>query len=148
MPDEIRDIVIEKLIELLEIGIDQFTHNTRPFLSGIQQAQYRLLFLLCQVPMESMSNLGKMMYISKPYMTVLVDSLSKEGYVERLSDPHDRRIVNIAITEAGRVKIGDIRVIIAEKLSLQIQALSNEEMETLKNAVDQIIHIYKKYQTH
>jgi DNA-binding MarR family transcriptional regulator len=145
MSTQNHEIVAEKLIELLEIGIDQFTRNTRPFLSGIQEAQYRLLYYLCQFPMESMTNLGKMMYISKPYMTVLVDSLIKDGYVQRLSDPHDRRIINIAITDAGREKLREIRVLMAENLRNQIQRIKQSDLDVLESAATQIIEVYKKY---
>ncbi|NLW76596.1 MAG: MarR family transcriptional regulator [Methanomicrobiales archaeon] len=145
MSTQNHEMVAEKLIELLEIGIDQFTRNTRPFLSGIQEAQYRLLYYLCQFPMESMTNLGKMMYISKPYMTVLVDSLIKDGYVQRLSDPHDRRIINIAITDAGREKLRDIRVLMAENLRNQIQRIKQSDLDVLESAATQIIEVYKKY---
>lgn len=145
MSTQNHEMVAEKLIELLEIGIDQFTRNTRPFLSGIQEAQYRLLYYLCQFPMESMTNLGKMMYISKPYMTVLVDSLIKDGYVQRLSDPHDRRIINIAITDAGREKLREIRVLMAENLRNQIQRIKQSDLDVLESAATQIIEIYKKY---
>lgn len=145
MSTQNHEMVAEKLIELLEIGIDQFTQNTRPFLSGIQEAQYRLLYYLCQFPMESMTNLGKMMYISKPYMTVLVDSLIKDGYVQRLSDPHDRRIINIAITDAGREKLREIRVLMAENLRNQIQRIKQSDLDVLESAATQIIEVYKKY---
>ncbi|KAF5086378.1 MarR family transcriptional regulator [Methanospirillum sp. J.3.6.1-F.2.7.3] len=145
MSTQNHEMVAEKLIELLEIGIDQFTRNTRPFLSGIQEAQYRLLYYLCQFPMESMTNLGKMMYISKPYMTVLVDSLIKDGYVQRLSDPHDRRIINIAITDAGREKLREIRVLMAENLRNQIQRIKQSDLDVLESAATQIIEVYKKY---
>jgi DNA-binding MarR family transcriptional regulator len=144
MSTQNHEMVAEKLIELLEIGIDQFTRNTRPFLSGIQEAQYRLLYYLCQFPMESMTNLGKMMYISKPYMTVLVDSLIKDGYVQRLSDPHDRRIINIAITDAGREKLREIRVLMAENLRNQIQRIKQSDLDVLESAATQIIEVYKK----
>ena len=145
MSTQNHEMVAEKLIELLEIGIDQFTRNTRPFLSGIKEAQYRLLYYLCQFPMESMTNLGKMMYISKPYMTVLVDSLIKDGYVQRLSDPHDRRIINIAITDAGREKLREIRVLMAENLRNQIQRIKQSDLDVLESAATQIIEVYKKY---
>src|SRR6185369_2564685 len=49
----------------------------------------------------SMSDIGKCLSMPKPHITVIVDKLIEEGYVERQSDPADRRIVNILLTEKG-----------------------------------------------
>lgn len=39
--------------------------------------------------------------VTQPSVTSLVASLVREGYVERRSDPDDKRVVMVAITEAG-----------------------------------------------
>lgn len=101
MDERIREKISDDLIALLP-----FYHKKifRPQqgVSGMQIAQYRTLgVLLREKKSLSMSELGKQLYISKPYMTVLVDQLIQEGYVERLRDPEDRRIVNISITRKG-----------------------------------------------
>jgi len=146
MTDNRREKVSYKLIELVEIGYDQFTQNARPVISGIQEAQYRLLFYLCKIPMESMTNLGKMMYISKPYMTVLVDLLIKEGYVERHPDPDDRRVINIKITQAGRDKLNDIRKMIKDNIISQIKDIEDSDLDALASSAEIIIGICRKYQ--
>jgi len=48
-----------------------------------------------------MSALGDMNGLSPRNMTVLVDGLEKEGLVERVPHPSDRRITLIGITESG-----------------------------------------------
>lgn len=146
MTDKKRERVSHQLIELVEIGYDQFTQNARPVISGIQEAQYRLLFYLCKIPMESMTNLGKMMYISKPYMTVLVDLLIKEGYVERHPDPDDRRVINIKISKAGRDKLNDIRNLIKENIINQIENIEDSDLDSLGSSAEILISICKKYQ--
>lgn len=101
MDERVREKISDDLIALLP-----FYHKKifRPQqgVSGMQIAQYRTLgVLLREKKPLSMSELGKQLSISKPYMTVLVDQLIQEGYVERLRDPEDRRIVNISITRKG-----------------------------------------------
>lgn len=101
MDERVREKISDDLIALLP-----FYHKKifRPQqgVSGMQIAQYRTLGVLFREKKSlSMSELGKQLYISKPYMTVLVDQLIQEGYVERLRDPEDRRIVNISITRKG-----------------------------------------------
>ena len=47
------------------------------------------------------TELARRMFRSKHSITNIVDSLEKEGYVERHRDSEDRRIVNIKITTEG-----------------------------------------------
>ena len=54
-----------------------------------------------QGPM-SMSAIADALYYSKQNLTKLVDKMVKEGYVERLPDPSDRRVLRVALTTQGR----------------------------------------------
>ena len=47
------------------------------------------------------TELARRMFRSKHSITNIIDSLEKEGYVERHRDSEDRRIVNIKITKEG-----------------------------------------------
>ena len=101
MDEEVREKISDDLIALLPIYHKKI-FRLQQGVSGMQIAQYRTLgVLLREKKPLSMSELGKQLYISKPYMTVLADQLIQDGYVERLRDPEDRRIVNISITRKG-----------------------------------------------
>ena len=43
---------------------------------------------------HSISEIGRVLYISKPYMTMLIDSLMENGWIERRNDPDDRRVIH------------------------------------------------------
>ena len=49
-----------------------------------------------------MTDVSRRMMISKPAATQVVNRLVDNGLVERMSDEHDRRVVYIRATEAGR----------------------------------------------
>src|SRR3972149_2576871 len=55
------------------------------------------------------SELARMTVIPKPQMTRLIDQLVKAGIVERRADSADRRVINIALTEYGRVLAEDVK---------------------------------------
>jgi DNA-binding MarR family transcriptional regulator len=82
----------------------------------------------------SMSDIGKCLSMPKPHITVIVDKLIEEGYVERQSDPKDRRIVNILLTEKGMNDFEDIKQAISENLKSKLVVLSEEELEQLSAA--------------
>lgn len=90
---------------------------------------------------QSMSDIGKCLSMPKPHVTVIVDKLIDEGLVERQSDPNDRRIVNILITERGFSVFETIKKEISENLKLKLTKLNEEEQEILATASRQVREI-------
>jgi len=72
--------------------------------------------------------------ISQPSMTVLVTSLERFGLVERRSDPADRRVVLVAITDAGSDFFRTRRDGSAQTIARAIAELSPKEASTLAAA--------------
>jgi DNA-binding MarR family transcriptional regulator len=60
-----------------------------------------VLFSLLKNNSQSMNELGKTLHIENSTVTGLIDRLEKGEFVERTSDPTDRRKWNISITENG-----------------------------------------------
>lgn len=87
---------------------------------------------------QSMSDIGKCLAMPKPHVTVIVDKLIEEGYVERQSDPKDRRIVNILLTERGLADFESIKLAVSENLKIKLSALSDEEQNILVTASQQV----------
>ena len=86
----------------------------------------------------SMSDIGKCLSMPKPHITVIVDKLIEEGYVERLNDPKDRRIVNILITDKGLKDFEDIKEAVSENLKIKLSTLDEEEQKILAHASQQV----------
>lgn len=87
---------------------------------------------------QSMSDIGKCLSMPKPHVTVIVDKLIEEGYVERQSDPKDRRIINILLTEKGSADFESIKLAVSETLKIKLSELTDEEQEILVNASQQV----------
>ena len=92
-----------------------------------------------------MSLIGKYLSMPKPHITVIIDRLIEEGYVERQHDPDDRRIVNISITEKGLIDLDEINQVIAEELKVKLLVLDADELEQLsvssQNVKDKLLYI-------
>jgi DNA-binding MarR family transcriptional regulator len=71
-------------------------------------AQARLLALVATEP-RPMSKLALVMHCEPSNITGLVDRLERNGLVERRVDPQDRRVKQIAPTEAGRRLADEVR---------------------------------------
>jgi DNA-binding MarR family transcriptional regulator len=79
--------------------------------------------------------------VAQPSVTSLVTSLERAGLVERRSDPADRRVVMVTITEAGTAYLRSRRQANAQAIVRAIEELPPEEMATLVNAVPVIEHL-------
>jgi len=62
--------------------------------------------------------------------------LEREGYVERVTDPGDRRSAFLAATDRGRASVERLRAKRAEALSARIARLADSERATLTAALD------------
>jgi len=91
-----------------------------------------------------MSEIGKHMGISKPYMTLLVNKLISEGLVERVSDADDRRVVNVTITEAGRDAIREFSRTAREAVIKNLSSLDSGDISSLHESMKRIRSITSK----
>jgi DNA-binding MarR family transcriptional regulator len=73
--------------------------------------------------------------VTQPSMTTLVTNLERAGLVMRNSDPGDRRVVLVAITEAGREHVRQRRITGATSFSALLDQLSEEDMNALAAVV-------------
>ena len=90
---------------------------------------------------QSMSDIGKCLSMPKPHVTVIVDKLIEEGYVERQSDPKDRRVVNILLTDKGLKDFEKIKLAVSENLKVKLLELTEEQLEMLAIASQQMREI-------
>ncbi len=68
----------------------------------INRTRLSVLATLTRGGPRRITELAQSEYVSQPAMTTLVARLEQEGWVERREDPRDGRVVNVAVTAAGR----------------------------------------------
>ena len=79
--------------------------------------------------------------ITQPSMTVLVTALERSGLVERHSDPADKRVTLVAVTEAGSQYLRQRREAGAEGIAQLIGRLPPDEAAALGAAVPALMHL-------
>ncbi len=126
-PDYLTEEIADQLLRLLPM------HHQKLFkgvlgIPGMKMAGYRVLITLANCGPVPISGIAKGLYISKPYMTRLVDMLIADGLVERQPDVTDRRIVNIVITPRGKERIHEMGTYFRGDI---ISALSGLETQDL-----------------
>ena len=107
---------------------------------GMPFSHIQILVMLRDGP-ASIGELSSKLCIAKPNITPLVDRLFESGYVERIRDEQDRRIVNVRMLPAGYEKLDEIQRSIADQVMLWPGEFSRSEMKELNSALASIIRI-------
>ncbi|MEV4625817.1 MarR family transcriptional regulator [Micromonospora sp. NPDC049523] len=94
---------------------------------GLSLTAASTLYRLDEFGAHRLSDLAVAEGVTQPGMTQLVSRLQRDGLAERGSDPADRRVVVVDITEAGRDLVRHRRAIRAEKLAQLLADLGPEE---------------------
>lgn len=113
-------------------------------ITGMQAARFRVLHLLMHHGTQQMSEIGRKLYISKPYMTALVEAMTEAGLVERQPDPEDRRVIRIHITAKGRAYLATKAALMKDQLRRQLSALTAEDLELLCDSVQDLGQVLEK----
>jgi DNA-binding MarR family transcriptional regulator len=88
-------------------------HGRQMFAAGLEReklslAHWMILEDLLEQP-RTMRELAQTVAMPPSSVTGLVDSLVERHHVERISDPEDRRIVRVRLSESGQAHVGNIR---------------------------------------
>ena len=144
MEETIEDQALDCLMEILEFYHKALFMAEREVITGNKEAKFRLLLQLYPAPTLTMTALGRLLYISKPYMTRLVDAMSAEGLVERRYDPNARRVINIIITPKGKGELESVKLQIRKHLQKVIANLHEYDLKNLHSSGEQFIEIVSK----
>src|SRR5665647_1111788 len=92
----------------------------------------------------SMTDLSAASGIAKPNLTIIVDRLIEEEFVERSTDKNDRRIVNVSLTKNGSDFLINHKKGIIKFMEDRISNLEDDDLIKLKNALEDIVEVLKK----
>lgn len=131
----------EAFFHLLRTGDDVFSTEAR-FLAkhNISQGRFTVLVLLhhCCTRVSTPAELAEEAGVTRATMTGLIDTLEKDGLVERGADPADRRTVRVKMTPAGETVLSSILPEYFGCVSAMIRALSVSERKQLVDLLQKI----------
>lgn len=97
----------------------------------ISPAQFDVLSHLAKDPGLSQQALADRLLVTKGNVCSLLDRMERAGYVERRTDPDDRRSNQLYITEHGKEVFSYAAPPLEAELARQFEALTGDEVETL-----------------
>ena len=146
-PDDPGERVADQFMTLLISFPRKFLpKGDGPFdsLSERQAMQFRTLRVLSMIDDPKMSTISQVLFISRPYMTTLIDSLVHEGYVQRQRAAEDRRVVRIIITAEGRRHLAEGTAIFRGHIAKRFSALGEEDLLLLSESLGNLQTILAK----
>jgi DNA-binding MarR family transcriptional regulator len=100
--------------------------------SGLSGPQMLLLRTLAEIgrPLK-VSDVASAMGVKAPAASTMVEGLERKGMLERHSDPDDRRVSLLTMTDAGRGALAEAEEERREHLRRYASILSEEDIRTL-----------------
>jgi len=113
---------------------------------GLTKSRFMVLVQLYRLQDEgmSMSEICRIHRVKSATMTGIIDTLEREGHIERFADPSDRRKVMVRITEDGKALMEDFLPRHQENVRQMAVDLTTEEMQALLSLMTRL---YKGIQT-
>lgn len=139
----------EKLAENLQTFVPlMFKKIMKAFpASEISQPQIGLLFHVKKNKGKPMSYYSEKMMVPKSNLTVISDSLIKEGYIERKFDPSDRRVIILELTGKGEEFLNNYKEKVREQIKKRLDNLEEEDVIRLNELIEEMKSIFEKIGT-
>jgi DNA-binding MarR family transcriptional regulator len=128
-----RESAIEAILSDLEgLGRQFAAWHSSDFVGiDITMSQAKVLHCAAVRPGASISWLAQRLGVTAPTMSGLVERLVDHRLVERVEDPHDRRVVMVNLTAEGWAEIDRFRDVGLTRFRQLIERLDDSELEHL-----------------
>jgi DNA-binding MarR family transcriptional regulator len=132
---------LAELIEMLSYSMEQ--HETRVIagseFSGLTMSQIHYLDMIHHLRGPTLSGLARRLQVSKPTVTVAVETLVGKGYVRKVRSQQDKRILNVHLTARGRT-IAELHDRIHRGYAEKIAAVLDEQaLDSLRSLLQRVL---------
>lgn len=133
-----------KMLTLLASFHRNLHARTRPLATKkeINYQRFIILSYLRLFPEHSMKELSCLLGVSSSSLSIIIDSLKKEGLVARITDPNDRRRVLLELTSKGKEALENIKEPIIRALKIWTGRIKKEDLYELEKAVSVVNKIF------
>ena len=123
--------LVEQILEQLEplIARQRKAIAQQGCLRTISSTQRHVLLLLDSEGPLTMGRIAELLDVSLPNVTGIVERMVDHGLVARVRSDDDRRIVSVAVTDAGRQTVEEIDLVRRSQLAAVICRLSAEQQQ-------------------
>lgn len=119
---------------------------------GIRRSEFHILLIIYKLTQENQQgvkvlDISREMEIAPPSITLLVNSLVQDGYVERKTNAEDRRSVQISLTEKGCQALSQCTQSIHTHLEEIVDYLGIEKSNQFSDLLSDICQYFREQDT-
>jgi DNA-binding MarR family transcriptional regulator len=113
----------------------------------LTRSEYELLVMLVMKIAEdnkalTVTEISNLLQITPAGVTHLINPLEEAGFIQRLNDPNDRRVVLIGLTDKGTEMAEGLIAEVQEKLIGLVNHLGEEDSKTLIRLMSKAIEFF------
>ena len=107
--------------------------------TDVTSVQYAVLLVLEQRPGVSQRELGDELDLDRSTIAELAARMVRNGLVERISDPQDKRRNTLFLTTTGRALLAELKPRVDNVERVLTQELSTAERDTLRHLIERLL---------
>jgi len=138
-----RDVTISEIMQSLRRifkAIQDYSHEVSEKY-GITGPQLWVVKTISLDGNLALGDLGKRMYLQPSTITGLIDVLERKGYVTRVRDQDDRRVVRVQLTAKGKRLAEKAPNPAQGKIIYGLRKLKKKELNPIYNSVQKMVEI-------
>ena len=141
-PEDSVGYLMRRIITLMGQAIDREMEA-----AGLTNAQWMPLLKLYMGKATTVAELARKCDMDAGAMTRLLDRLEAKQFCIRVRSTDDRRVVNLELTEAGRVAAKEIPKILCHVQNMHLAGFSQDEWQIFKGYLRRILETAQALQT-
>lgn len=107
------------------------------------RTQQTILITMMNFDTLSMSELARSINTSNEQATRAVAQLVERGYIDRVQNENNRRIINISLTEGANKLLDEVIELAAERMSDRLSRISSAEIKRFEESMATVEKIIK-----
>lgn len=137
MNDRMEDSTVWLLNYAGRLAVRQFAARLQSY--GITAPQWGALLRLVEKDGQSLSEIGARALFDGPTMTGIVDRLEANGLVTRRRDNLDRRVINLYLTDRGRILMSSLPPIGHETDAALLMGVDESDLACFRESLRHVI---------
>lgn len=106
---------------------------------GITHAQGSVFIMLSMGKCSTAAELSRELFIDSAAMKRTLDRMEGKGFLRRISDPHDKRLFKLELTDAGKELAAHLPAIFTKVLNIGFTGFTAEEIGFLKSLLRKLL---------
>ena len=117
--------------------------NNKLTLKGITRVQWIAMYYLDKFNSLSQMELAEKLDIKPSSVVRLMDRMERDGLVQRVKNPEDRRAHNLILTDKGQTFWNDVKEEGPAMSEIFAKDISDEELDIFKKVLDKMVENIK-----